>query len=302
MTKINLTRGIPGSGKTTFAIKWVAADPEHRARVNRDDLRETMFPGTKHPYGKDKEDAVTEAQNAMVKSLLSKGFEVICDDTNLRAQNVKRFFGLADEVEFIDFPIDLQEAITRDVERMTAGKRWVGAEVITDFYNRFTPKGKFPKVPERPEVLAGFAQYAHTPGLPSAIIVDIDGTLADLSHRSPYSADDAAYRKDGLHKHVADIVSQYSWKPVSVIVMSGRDSKFRPVTVEWMRDHGIHYDEFYMRPEGDTRNDAIVKNELFEQHVAGRFNIDFVLDDRTRVVDMWRAKGLKCLQVAPGDF
>jgi hypothetical protein len=57
-----------------------------------------------------------------------------------------------------------------------------------------------------------------------------------------------------------------------------------------------------MRPEGDTRNDGIVKNELFERHLAGRFIIDFVLDDRDRVVAMWRAKGLKVLQVAEGNF
>jgi hypothetical protein len=50
------------------------------------------------------------------------------------------------------------------------------------------------------------------------------------------------------------------------------------------------------------RKDAIVKRELFDAHVRGTWNVNFVLDDRQQVVDMWRGLGLVCLQVAPGDF
>lgn len=57
-----------------------------------------------------------------------------------------------------------------------------------------------------------------------------------------------------------------------------------------------------MRPEGDIRKDSIVKRELFEKYVRPYYNIEFVLDDRNQVVEMWRSLGLKCLQVAEGDF
>ena len=43
MPTLHLTRGIPGSGKSTFAKQWVQEDPEGRVRINRDDLRGMMF-------------------------------------------------------------------------------------------------------------------------------------------------------------------------------------------------------------------------------------------------------------------
>ena len=57
-----------------------------------------------------------------------------------------------------------------------------------------------------------------------------------------------------------------------------------------------------MRPENDNRQDSIVKREIFEQYIKGVYDIEFVLDDRNQVVEMWRSLGLKCLQVQEGDF
>ena len=57
-----------------------------------------------------------------------------------------------------------------------------------------------------------------------------------------------------------------------------------------------------MRKTGDFRKDSIVKKELFDENVRGKYNIEFVLDDRNQVVEMWRSIGLVCLQVADGNF
>lgn len=125
--------------------------------------------------------------------------------------------------------------------------------------------------------------------------------------RSPY--DPTRYHEDEFDEVIAFIVNSWyyqkqdsGWGAPAVIVLSGRDEKYKPETQTWLRKFDFEYDELYMRPEGDERNDAIVKDELFELYIAGKYNIDFVLDDRQRVVDMWRSKGIKCLQVAPGDF
>lgn len=48
--------------------------------------------------------------------------------------------------------------------------------------------------------------------------------------------------------------------------------------------------------------DAIIKERLFRQHIEGKFCVEFVIDDRDQVVRMWRDLGLRCLQVADGDF
>ena len=57
-----------------------------------------------------------------------------------------------------------------------------------------------------------------------------------------------------------------------------------------------------MRTPKDNRKDCIIKRELFDAHIKGKYYIDFVLDDRNQMVDLWRSMGLTCLQVADGNF
>jgi hypothetical protein len=57
-----------------------------------------------------------------------------------------------------------------------------------------------------------------------------------------------------------------------------------------------------MRETGDRRKDSIIKKEIFDRHIRDVYNIEFVLDDRNQVVELWRSLGLTCLQVADGDF
>lgn len=303
MSNLLILRGIPASGKSTFAREWVAESPETRVRINRDDIRFQLF----GKYWGVDEGAVTMMQDAMLRSALRKR-DVVLDNTNLKARDVKSVLKIATEtgaeVEFKDFLISLDEALLRDGAREARQQRAVGDEVILSFYNRYTPNGKLPPIPTLDdEVSTAFEPYVYTPGLPNCIIVDIDGTLADLSHRSPYARDEALYLKDGYYHHVFNIIEAYSIyrEELRVFLMSGRYDEFRSVTEEWL-DTRVLQDDLFMRATGDDRNDAIVKNELFEKHIAGKYNVDFILDDRDRVVKMWRAKGLKCLQVASGDF
>ena len=133
-------------------------------------------------------------------------------------------------------------------------------------------------------------------GLPEAIIVDLDGTLAVIDHRNPYDA--ARCEDDGLNPVVAGIAAAHE----RVVLCSGRIETFRPETERWLAAHGIAYEALFMRATGDMRKDSVVKRELFDNHIRGNWNIRFVLDDRNQVVDMWRSLGLVCLQVAEGDF
>jgi hypothetical protein len=84
--------------------------------------------------------------------------------------------------------------------------------------------------------------------------------------------------------------------------MSGRKTATRQTTIDCLNRDDVPFDHLFMRADGDDRKDNIVKDELFEAHVRDHFDVQFVLDDRNQVVDMWRAKGIKCAQVAPGDF
>jgi hypothetical protein len=137
---------------------------------------------------------------------------------------------------------------------------------------------------------------------PTAVLVDVDGTLASrVTDRSPYE-----WQRVGEDAPVAAVVTAVRAMAAaghSIIVLSGRDEECRRQTESWLVHHlGVPYTALLMRPARDSRPDVVVKRELYERHVRGRYAIQFVLDDRNQVVRMWRSLGLVCFQVAPGAF
>lgn len=137
--------------------------------------------------------------------------------------------------------------------------------------------------------------------LPKAIIVDIDGTLAKMNGRGPF--DWHRVGEDLVNEPVRHLVNLYQGSGHKIIIFSGRDSVCREQTRQWLADNLIGYNYLFMRPEGNFEKDAIIKRRMFDNHVDGIFDIQFVVDDRNQVVDMWRKDlGLTCFQVDYGDF
>jgi predicted kinase len=131
--KLFVTRGVPGSGKTTVARDLVNQCIEgfKVTRLNRDDFRRMMH-GRRFGEGR-QEQLVTAAQHAAILAVLSEGSDVIVDDTNLRDSQVRTFERLADaagaEVVIIDLrDVPLAECIRRDSLR--EGDRRIGADEI----------------------------------------------------------------------------------------------------------------------------------------------------------------------------
>ena len=295
--RITLTRGIPASGKTTWAKAWVQESPADRIRVNRDELRR-MLHGVSYGLTYAQEQSLTAVQQMIVREAVAAGREVVVDDTNLRARYVKEWFEYSPDVKFRDFPIDVNVAIERDATR----EHPVGAEVIRTYAQKFTRRGEPMPPPEREmgeKLDAG--QYVPDDTLDPAYIVDIDGTLAHIPEggRSPY--DGTRVHEDILDEAVARVVSVLS-ETSHIVIMSGRDEEFRTVTEKWLDDNGVARDALFMRPVGDRRKDHVVKLELFDRHVRGVWDVKGVFDDRNRVVEMWRSIGLKCFHVAEGNF
>lgn len=142
-------------------------------------------------------------------------------------------------------------------------------------------------------------------------IFDIDGTLADCSHRihhiqkSPKDWDTffAACHLDAPIPHIVDLCKILYWSTAATIVyVSGRSDQCRLQTEQWMRVHDLPLGPLFMRNEGDHRDDDIVKIELLAQLRADGFDPIMAFDDRDRVVAAWRSAGIPCAQVAPGDF
>lgn len=295
MSKIILTRGIPASGKTTWAKQWVQEDPENRVRANRDELRNVIQPGNTGVLTRELEELVTQLQQSVVTAALNAGKGVVLDDTNLRARYAKEWFKFG-EVEFKDFPIDVDEAIRRDAER----ERPVGEGVIRSFYEKFTKKGVLNPAPERPVVEPQSQKYERDTSKPMAIIVDTDGTVAKMNGRGPYDQDVDSYMTDLPVEDVIRVVNKLS-ESILVIGVTGRSGEFLDVTKRWWQKHRVRFDEFYSRAEGDKRRDDIVKREIFFDKIADRYNVVGAFDDRLRVSRMWHQIGVTLFRVGDPD-
>jgi hypothetical protein len=176
--------------------------------------------------------------------------------------------------ELVDFTeISVEDCIERDRGRAN----YVGERVIREMWEEFL----------RPANPAAEAD----PALPWCVIVDIDGTLARMTERGPY--DWSRVGEDVPRLDVAHAVRGVREKSGSVILfLSGRDEVCRSVTQEWLdKEIGLGAWPLYMRPEGDQRKDTIVKREMYEAHVRGKYNVRAIFDDRPQVIRLWRELG-----------
>lgn len=142
--------------------------------------------------------------------------------------------------------------------------------------------------------------YKAVPGTAAAVVVDIDGTLAEHKNRGPYDFDKVETDEPNLGVQLFVDLMYSGFR--EVILLSGRQSEYRPHTERWLDKYRVGYTELHMRAKGDRRSDCLVKAHLFDEHVRDRFTVTHVLDDRNRVVYLWRKLGLPCWQVADGDF
>jgi hypothetical protein len=142
-------------------------------------------------------------------------------------------------------------------------------------------------------------------------IFDIDGTLADNSHRTHLLAsspkDWDSYFKlshlDKPHKHICDLAKKLDCEASPVVFLSGRHSGEMAVTAAWLRLHVLDKPfSLFMRREGDFRPDYVIKLELLAEVRAAGMEPIMCFDDRDSVVKMWRDAGVPCAQVAPGAF
>lgn len=275
MSKLLMLKGLPASGKSTYANKLV---DKGWKRFNKDDLRLMVDAGK---WSRHNEELIRDLEVGLAMIALNEGHNVVIDDTNFAYESLWK--ELAErhnsnfEVNFFDIP--LYECIERDSKR---GDKSVGAKVIQGMYDRYLK----PELVFYPESI-------------DCYIADIDGTLAHTTNRSPY--DYTKVSSDTVDVSVKRVINSLRLD-AKIIIMSGRDSVCREETIAWLNDNGVKYDELYMRPQGDKRKDAIVKKELYEKHVRGKYNVLGVFDDRNQVVDLWRSLGLKCFQVHYGFF
>lgn len=296
MTKLLILQGIPCSGKSTWAKEFVGGKKDW-VIVNRDSLR-TMRGDYWIP---EQEDFISKIETHAIESALNLNLNVIVDATNLNPKtldSLKRTASLYSvEFETKLFKIGLKEAIRRDIIRGEKGGISVGKKVIENFYY------KYPIVQD----LVDDRYYLEPDwAKPKCVIVDIDGTLALRNGRSPF--DYSKVLEDRLNASVSDFLCALP-DDLEIIFVSGRENKTLEagvtvynLTSKWLEWKGYEGQTLHLRKEGDMRSDDIVKREIFEEFIKPNYHVLAVLDDRDKVVKMWRDLGLLCLQVYYGDF
>jgi len=301
MPEFIMTKGLPASGKSTWAKKHVN-ERQGWVRISNDELRTCFF---NRVFSKQDTKHIENIRATMINYALEKKLNIVVDNTNLAPRHEEAYRNLCAEhgyrfqvKSFLDVPVE--ECIRRDKLRPNP----VRSGVILDMYNRFVnteaavaiadvPKPKYHREP------AFILEQDKT--LPEAILCDLDGTLALIEHRDPYNAENC--NEDGVNEPVLAVVKAMQAQGKQIIFLSGRMDCYEGPTRQFLREKcGLTDYILLMRKTDDYRKDNIIKREIFENNIFGQWYVRLVLDDRKQVVDMWREIGLVCMQVAPGDF
>lgn len=280
---IFVLKGLPASGKSSLAQKWMQDEPGKYVCVSKDDIRKTLYKTSKwHP----KTEKLTIAvEDAMVKEIILKTDQsVIIDDTNLNPKHIERWKAIAKEckcdIEFIEMETSLADCIERDSRRPN-------------------PVGK-------DNILNMAYMFNYDVDTNEFVICDLDGTLANATQRFSLATNENdeidwaialnpdLVKTDLPRKETFDLLKADIAEGYDIVICSGRSDVTRKATEEWLRYYGGQYinnPNFYsrliMRHEHDRRPDEVLKKYFAEKYMDIGLCAK-VYDDRPKVVRMWR--------------
>jgi predicted kinase len=270
-----VTVGISASGKTTWVNDLIETEKGWRD-INRDWIRfNVVKPGanwSNYKFNNANEKEVTRIQGQMIMESWAAGENIVISDTNLnpttRQGLINRLRELGYTVDLKVFHVTYETALKRDRLRPNS----VGHEVIyrqMDQWNTFN----------------GRVTYVGDESLPKAIIVDVDGTIAQMSGRGPFEWHRVG--EDLPRKLIIDMVKNYFAQGYEILIVSGRSDECKAETQEWLHHHRVPVQELHMRKEGDYRRDSAIKEEIFWTHLAHKYNIVAAIDDRPMMIRAW---------------
>lgn len=279
MPKLRMLKGLPASGKTTWARNFVK-ESGSAGRVNRDDLRAMLFDSV---WSGRREAAVIDCEKAIVDVLTKHEMSAVIDDTNLLSKHRDMWTQFAQKRGMAFEPIEMEtnHNDSRLRDSLRTGKSRVGFAVV-----------------DRMALMAGMIQWGEQP----IVLCDIDGTLADGTHRE--------HHLEGLRKDWKTYYSKLSDDaPVSAVIqwitalreenticlVSGRPDTYQDETIAWLNKHNIPFDYIFMRRGDSHIPDTDVKAEFLKY--IPKDKIRFVIDDRPRVLRMWKEHGLTAYPV-----
>lgn len=147
---------------------------------------------------------------------------------------------------------------------------------------------------------------------PKLVLFDLDGTLANLEHRQNWLHQtpknwDAFAKGVSRDKPIMPVINMTNHlfdAGYYIIIVSGRDSgpsnAYLNESVDWLNEHGVAFDEIFMRKHRDYTPDDDLKRAWLREIRRDLGEPAFVFDDRARVCRMWVEEGVFVFDVSQG--
>lgn len=294
--KAIFTVGVSSSGKSTWARD------QHGYRViDRDKIRQRVLKSKVPEYNKQREnmwhywdwsweDEVSiQEHNQLMHHILMNEDVIVCetglgvkqDDGHISTM-LKLLKASNYEISYHYQRIELDEAIRRDRKRLDS----VGDFVIYMQWLKWLAL---------PTENTGIRKYVKDTSKPKCIVSDIDGTVAKNMGRPPFEW--SRVGEDLPILEIANLVKVYSTLGFKVIFLTGRSEECRQITTDWLKQHVVDEFDMFMRPEGNYSKDRDLKQKMFFENIEPNYNVEFVIDDRKQVVNLWTDINVKLLNV-----
>lgn len=299
--------GPPCSGKTTWA-----RDKGVGIIVSRDNMRDSIFTG--YTFSKKNEEIVSEAVEASVLAALSKGQDVVLDNTHCKKEYIHdaidKYNYLANiEFECDRFNIDMEELRRRNKVRADETGKEIPDDVIVSMKERYdklaTQGWNDVKLSKNERDVPYKIDLSET--LPSAIIFDLDGTLSHSPHRAHFGFNPSEVLEDKIHTPIAWMLMSLLQSEATTFFLSGREDTCYDETKQWIQYNFINHCntlpkwELHMRKKGDYRRDSKIKLEMFNEYIEGKYSPMMVFDDRRQVIrEVWNKLGIYTFDVGQG--
>ena len=286
--KITMLKGLPSSGKTTWANEQIKNSSA--VRISRDDIRQ-MLGG----YSPNREKDVLRLRNCLIENAIQMRKNVIVDDTNLNPKHEKYLRQLASKLgvkfEINDSFLKLtpQECIERDKKRID---KTVGADVIWDLYYQWV-------VPDQNKALNDNSDKQR------AVICELKEVLALKEYgTTDYDLDGFISSKvDPLMGCVIDALYNYGvelngQKYPKIILVTSIDESSREIVELWLNKNDIPYDILLMRDPTDERVECEFMESLYHDQIEKDYAVIGVFESKNSLIrECWQKLGLRVCKV-----
>ena len=159
----------------------------------------------------------------------------------------------------------------------------------------------------------GYISYIR--GMKNTIIFDLDGTLALIDKRRELSTkpngkldwgkffNSTNIKLDEPNLPVIKMAQLFAEQGFNIVILSGRSNKTETATRSWLSKNKVPFNKLIMR-NSETNHftpDWVLKKNMLDENLDIN-DVFLVVDDRDRVVKLWRSLGLTTFQVAEGNF